>query len=341
MSQSWTGPIVSSVNAHLSAFFQSKSAQVSAFSPHASELVDAVRDLTMRGGKRFRCLVLYAGYRAAGGPPEPATLLDLGASIELLQSYLLIQDDWMDDDSERRGGPSVHTALGLRRNDPKLGASLAILASDLGCGFAFELLHRSAIALPRSAEVLACFTRMHTEVVAGQQLDLLEYPEVERTHDLKAGSYTVRGPLQLGALSADASAEQLAALDRFGRPLGIAFQLRDDVLGTFGDPRVTGKPAGHDLREGKNTSLVREARALLDQEAWARLDRVLGNAGATAAELQAAAHTLEACGARARVEAQLAALANDAERVLAAAPLAAEGVAMLRELLAKLVLRDH
>jgi geranylgeranyl diphosphate synthase type I len=151
----------------------------------------------------------------------------------------------------------------------------------------------------------------------------------------------VRGPLALGALLADANAEQLAALDRFGRPLGIAFQLRDDLLGTYGDPQLTGKPAGHDLREGKNTSLVREARALLDAQAWAKMERVLGNADATPAQLQEAAGTLESSGARARVEAQLAALADEAESALRTAPLAAEGVAMLRELLNKLVLRDR
>ena len=341
MSQSWTGQIVEGVNQHLRAFLADKRNLVSALSPVAPELVDAITELTMRGGKRFRCLVMYAGFRACGGPAEPARLYDLFASLELLQTYLLVQDDWMDDDSERRGGPAVHAAFAAQRGEAQLGASLAILASDLAAGFAFELLHRNALAGPRSAEVLASFTRMHTEVVCGQQLDLLEDPEVERTHDLKAGSYTVRGPLSLGALSADARPEQLAVLDRFGRPLGIAFQLRDDLLGTFGDPKLTGKPAGHDLREGKNTTLVREARTLLDSAAWARFDRVLGNADATAGELQEAARTLETCGARARVEAQLAALADEAEVSLVGAPLAAEGVSMLRELLNKLVLRDR
>lgn len=329
------------VNDHLAKLFEAKRAHVSALSPHAVELVDAAADLTMRGGKRLRCLILYAGFRAAGGPAEPARILDIAAAIELLQSYFLIQDDWMDDDAERRGGPSVHAALGKSRDDAKLGASLAILASDLAAGFAFESMQLAAVPAKRAVELVARFSTMHTEVVSGQQLDLLEHSDVERMHDLKTGSYTVRGPLALGALLANANPEQLAALDRFGRPLGIAFQLRDDLLGTFGDPKVTGKPAGHDLREGKHTSLVREARALLDAAAWSKFDAVLGHADATTAELEAAARTLESCGARGRVEAQMAVLAGEAEAALATPPLAAEGVIMLRELLNKLVLRDR
>lgn len=341
MSQSWTGQIVELVNEHLRTVFEEKRAQVKELSPYAPELVDAAAELTMRGGKRLRCLILYAGFRAAGGPADPARVLDLAAAIELLQTYLLIQDDWMDDDSERRGGPSVHAALAARRGDAQLGASLGILASDLAAGFAHESLQRGAVAAKRTAEILSRFSLMHTEVVCGQQMDLLEHAEVERMHDLKTGSYTVRGPLQIGALLADASSEQLEVLDRFGRPLGIAFQLRDDLLGTYGDPQVTGKPAGHDLREGKNTSLIREARVLLDAQAWSRLERVLGNADATPAQLQEAALLLETSGARARVEAQLAALADEAERALRGSPLAAEGISMLRELLNKLVLRDR
>src|SRR5262252_8766345 len=213
---------------------------------------------------------MYAAYRRAGGDDRVERLLDAMASIELLQTYLLIQDDWMDDDSQRRGGPAVHAAFADRRKNAKLGASLGILTSDMAAGFAFELLHRTAVGSVRASEILACYDEMHREVLCGKQLDLLAHTDVEHTDDLKSGSYSVRGPLSLGALVADASAEQLAVLERFGRPLGVAFQLRDDLLGTFGDPQRTGKPAGHDLRAGKNTSLVREARALLDPHAWSR-----------------------------------------------------------------------
>jgi geranylgeranyl diphosphate synthase type I len=239
------------------------------------------------------------------------------------------------------GGPAVHSAFTQHHGDAKLGASLALLAADLAVGFAFELLHAARFPAQRAEQARAAFTAMHFEVVCGQQLDLLEHDDVTLTHHLKTGSYTVRGPLKLGALLADASDEQLDALDRFGRPLGIAFQLRDDLLGTFGDSRSTGKPAGHDLREGKNTALIAQARALLAGEEREKLERALARRGADAGQLQEIARVLESSGARARVEAQLSAQLDEAERALSSAALVPEGVAMLRELLARIALRDR
>ncbi|HEX4352350.1 MAG TPA: polyprenyl synthetase family protein, partial [Polyangiales bacterium] len=276
----WTDRVIARVNARLSEFFATKRVESQALSPRAPELVDAVAALTMRGGKRLRSLAVYAGFVAVN---RDAIDLDAGvelsievaAAIELLQSYFLIQDDWMDDDEERRGGPSVHAALTAAHANPKLGASLAILAGDMAVGFAFELLHRAKFPPSHAAAARLAFDAMHFEVICGQQLDLLEHDDVTLTHHLKTGSYTVRGPLKLGALLGGASEDQLLAIERFGRPLGIAFQLRDDLLGTFGDSRATGKPAGHDLREGKNTALVAQARALMEGEARAQLERVL------------------------------------------------------------------
>jgi geranylgeranyl diphosphate synthase type I len=346
--QGTTEQVIARVNARLASFLSAQRAQADALTPRAGELVAALADLTMRGGKRLRSVAIYAGYRAvcpheavsgADGDADPTT--DVAAAVELLQTYLLIQDDWMDDDEERRGGPSVHAALSRQYADPKLGASLAILAADLAMGFAFELLHAAKFPPHRAAEGRAAFAAMHFEVVCGQQLDLLDHPDVTLTHHLKTGSYTVRGPLKLGALLGDASPEQLLALERIGRPLGIAFQLRDDLLGTFGDTRATGKPAGHDLREGKNTALVAEARAMLGGEARDRLERVLGQRDASPAQLQEVTYSLESSGARARVEAQLTAQLEEAEQALSAAPLVPGGAALLRELLGRIALRDR
>jgi geranylgeranyl diphosphate synthase type I len=342
----WTDQVIAQVNARLGAFFAEKRSEADALSPRAKELVDAVAELTMRGGKRLRACAVYAGFRAvradlaADGVGLDLTT-DVAAAIELLQSYFLIQDDWMDDDEERRGGPSVHAALTQRSGNAKLGASLAILAADLAVGFAFELLHGAKFPGGRADAARAAFTTMHLEVVCGQQLDLLEHADVKLTHHLKTGSYTVRGPLKLGALMGDATEEQLLAIDRFGRPTGIAFQLRDDLLGTFGDSRATGKPAGHDLREGKNTALIAEARVTLEGDARERLEQVLGRRDASAADLREAAQTLVVSGARSRVEAQLDAQLSEAEQALSAAPLVPAGVAMLRELLSKIAARDR
>jgi geranylgeranyl diphosphate synthase type I len=180
---------------------------------------------------------------------------------------------------------------------------------------------------------------MHFEVVAGQQLDLCKHDDVALTHQLKTGSYTVRGPLALGALLANASADQLSALERFGTPVGVAFQLRDDLLGTFGDKSAVGKPVGADLRAGKRTALIAEASLILAPDGRALLDRVLGNPNASQEAVLEAADLLERCGARARVEARLANLRNDALNALEDPSLAPPGRALLRELLELLLQR--
>jgi geranylgeranyl diphosphate synthase type I len=344
VSNSWTEQVIARVNARLSSFLAEKRAEAERLTPRAVELVDAVSELTMRGGKRLRAIAIYAGYRAVAETPTDAgfdAVVHLGASIELLQSYLLIQDDWMDGDEERRGGPSTHAAFTRQYGHGQLGASLAILAGDIAAGFAFELLHATQFP-PRSAVAgRKAFTNMHFEVVCGQQLDLLGHEPVMLTHHLKTGSYTVRGPVLLGALVGDARDEQLRALERFSRPLGIAFQLRDDLLGTFGDSRSTGKPAGHDLREGKATALIAAARSLLSAPDRENLSHVFGQREASSEALDAAAKALERSGARAQVEAQLGAqlaLANDA---LQHPSLVNTGVSMLVELMERIALRDR
>jgi geranylgeranyl diphosphate synthase, type I len=341
----WTSQVIGRVNARLESFFTEQEASARALSPRAPELVSAIAELTMRGGKRLRPLVIYAGFRAStqlASERDFASIVTLGAAIELLQSYLLIQDDWMDNDDQRRGGPSTFAAMRRRFEDPQLGASLTILASDVAMGFALELLHEVRFPRGRTREALRAFGSMHLEVVFGQQLDLLAHEDVTLTQHLKTGSYTMRGPMALGALLADASAEQLQALMGFAQPLGIAFQLRDDVLGTFGDPAVTGKPVGRDLREGKQTALIAEARALLAPDERARLDVVLGDRSASLPAVQAAVRLLETSGARARVEGCLAARLAEARRALTAASpyLVPEGEGMLLELLDRTALRE-
>jgi geranylgeranyl diphosphate synthase type I len=341
----WVGQITSGVNTRLEEFFAEKMAYASELSPRAPELINAVEDLTMRGGKRLRPLAIYAGFRATTAEVSEYdwhAILTLGAAIELLQTYLLIQDDWMDDDEQRRGGPSTHAAMTRKFKDPRLGASLAILAGDVAMGFAMELLHATQFPPSRTSEALRTFGHMHMEVVFGQQLDLLAHDDVTLTQHLKTGSYTVRGPVALGALLADASETQLHALMQFAQPLGIAFQLRDDLLATFGDPAVTGKPVGHDLREGKHTALVSEARRLLSASDRACLDAVLGDSTASEAAVEAAVRMLDSSGARARVEARLAARLSEARTALLAAPtLAVDGVDMLLELVERTAVRTN
>ena len=292
-------------------------AKLRAVKGHGAEvtaMVEATRDLTLRGGKRFRAALLVAAYTgvAPDAPLEPA--LQGGVALELLQSYLLIHDDWMDGDPTRRGGPTVHVVLGAKLGDPHLGNASAILAGDLTWGLALSTL--SAIDGPaeRVLATVRAFTRIHDDVVIGQQIDVAgKSDDVEAMHALKTGSYTVSGPLALGATLAGATPEALAALGRFAAPVGVAFQLRDDLLGTFASTEETGKPVGNDLRRGKRTAILAEAEGRLDAEGKRLLARVVGHEDASDADVRAATEALDACGARAAVVDRLHRLCDEAE----------------------------
>jgi geranylgeranyl diphosphate synthase type I len=308
-------------------------ARIEALGKHGAEvraMASAARDLTVRGGKRYRAAVLTAAYAGVdpGAPLEPA--LQAGVALELLQTYLLVQDDWMDGDLTRRGGPAVHAALARVLGTAHLGASSAILASDLTMNLAFETV--AAIDLPpaRVLATLRALNRVHEDVIVGQQIDMIGRAEdVEAMHALKTGSYTVRGPLALGATLAGAPPGTLAALDRFAAPLGVAFQLRDDLLGTFGSTAETGKPVGNDIRAGKRTAILAEAEARLSAPQRAALDRAFGSASASDADVLAASEALEACGARAAVTARLTRLCREAMDLAADLPLAAPAPTLL------------
>jgi geranylgeranyl diphosphate synthase type I len=338
---SWLEEVVGRSNARLAQFFAEKQGEASRTSPAAPALLEAVAEFTLRGGKRLRPAAVYAAFRAVCPDGELTRTLDVGAALELLQSYFLIQDDWMDGDDERRGGPAVHAALRRQHGDSHLGASLAMLAADLASGFAWELAAIAPFPAARLREGLAVFGRMHFEVVCGQQLDLLEHADVALVHQLKTGSYTVRGPCQLGALLGDASAAQLDALTRFATPLGLAFQLRDDLLSVFGDRTVVGKPVGNDLRAGKRTALVSEAERLLSGHERALFDDVLGNPDATDEAVASVGQALLDSGVREQLEARVGSLLDEAHGALTGAPLGNEGVAMLDALAHTLARRER
>ena len=243
-------------------------------SAEAVPLLDAVRNLA-RGGKRLRALLAYWGWRGAGGTPLAADAVRAGVALELFQSAALIHDDIIDRSDTRRGGPSVHRSFSLKHADSNwhldgshFGSSAGILAGDLCLSLSEEMFSAVGDRAAHGTAARRIFNRMRTEVMAGQYLDILEEvvgpshePEraVLRARNIlryKAAKYTTEHPLTLGGALAGAGPELLAGYSRFSLPLGEAFQLRDDVLGVFGDPRTTGKPAGDDLREGKRTVLI-------------------------------------------------------------------------------------
>ncbi len=304
------------VEAELARTLDEAKARAASAGPRAHDVVAGLAALATRGGKRLRAVLVAAAYEACDGEGGASRVTLAGVAVELLQAYLLIHDDWMDQDDVRRGGPSVHVALRGVLGDARLGDVAAILAGDYGSALAQSTLLRTPVAPDRLLEAARVFGRIQEDVVTGQVLDVLDVAgPVEVKHDLKTGSYTVRGPLALGAALAGASADARSTLDRFAAPLGVAFQLRDDLLGTFGDAKATGKPVGTDLREGKRTALVEEAEK--DRDASRLLARVLGVEDAADDEVAALVARLVACGAKDRVEARIDALLDGARTALA------------------------
>lgn len=298
--------------------------------PDAIGIVDATRDLTVRGGKRLRPALLAAAVACVDPSAYPEVVTDLGAALELLQTYLLVHDDWMDDDPVRRGAPSVHVALAARYGDRHIGASAAILAGDLMGTLVHDLVARIELPPARRRAVLRAFTRMEHEVILGQCLDVTHSPDTERVHHLKTGSYTVRGPLILGLEVAGGSEAARRTLDAYGAPLGVAFQLRDDVLGAFGTEAETGKAVGGDFREGKHTALVQHALSHLGSADAAELASLLGRRDVADPEIARTRALIEASGAREQVEARIRTLREQAVAALHSDVLRPEG----RDLLA-------
>jgi geranylgeranyl diphosphate synthase type I len=280
-------------------------------------MVSAVRELTLRKGKRLRPALVAVGLRAADAHAAVRPAVEVGAALELLHTYLLIHDDWMDDDAVRRGGPTVHVLLTRRFRNERMGHASAILAGDYALSLATETLARLRVPDERLRSLLLCFSEMHEHAVLGQELDISgTSPGPEAAYVLKTASYSVRGPLRLGALLGGARKATLRALDRFATPVGVAFQLRDDLLSAFGNPRETGKPLGGDLRSGKRTPLVLQASRDARGRDRATLSRVLGNLRATDADVRRALDVIRRTGAKDAVEARIDELVRRGLRAL-------------------------
>ncbi len=317
------------VDAWLAPWLDARVAEASQRGAAVETVAAAGRDLVLRGGKRLRAALLSAAYEACGGAGGGSAVVAAGAALELFQVYLLTHDDWMDGDDVRRGGPSVPAVMRARFG--KQADAMSILAGDLVSAWSQRALlevERPAPHLLGAARELAT---AHEDVVEGQVLDVQGHADdaerVNVVHTLKTASYTVRAPVAMGARLAAAGEGQVAALVAFARPLGIAFQLRDDVLGTFGEPAAMGKPAGSNLRAGKRTALV--VHALAVPSAAAAVSAALGRPDASEAQVAAAIHALEQSGAREAVEASIAAHVTAARQALARAELTPGGRALL------------
>jgi geranylgeranyl diphosphate synthase type I len=318
-------------------------------------LADAVARM-LSGGKRLRAAFCYWSWRAHGGEAGSRTadaVLRVGAALELFQAAALFHDDVMDDSDTRRGHPTAHRTFaalheqsGWTGDSRRFGEAAAILLGDLALVDSDAEFDRALAAFSPDVAAVAreVFDLMRAEVTVGQYLDVLAQSlpwglspaaDEERAREViraKSARYSVEHPLVLGAALAGAGASARAACATFGLPLGEAFQLRDDLLGVFGDPGATGKPAGDDLREGKRTVLVARAMAGGDDAQRAMLRTRLGVRDLSAADVAALADAIAASGAPAEVETLIAALAARAFAALAESTLDQPGAAMLATL---------
>jgi geranylgeranyl diphosphate synthase, type I len=328
------------VTTALDDFLEDQERALAAMDIALGPVVAEVRELA-RGGKRLRPAFAYWGWRGAvDDAPEPAedekAVLRAVAALEFVHASALVHDDVMDGARTRRGRPASHVGFAGLHQDADLdgdaggfGVGAAILVGDLALVWSDELLRRSGLSPAALTRARAVWDTMRTEVTAGQYLDLLRAagglpgPEGALTvARYKSAGYTVQRPLQLGAALAGAEPGVGEAYAAIGLPLGEAFQLRDDVLGVFGDPLVTGKSADDDLREGKRTLLVALTEEGTDDAGRALLAGALGNSAAGADELDGVRSLMTRSGALARVEERIAEQTSRARDAIAVAPLA-------------------
>jgi len=331
-------------------FVEARKPGLAPLGPEVLDFLDATAAFVL-GGKRLRASFVRAGWLAAGGPDGDLTMTDAAAAIELLQGSALVHDDLMDGSDTRRGRPSVHRDFEARHRDRGglgdaawFGRSTAVLMGDLLLSWSNELLVDAAGAVASEAgrRAIDLYDVCKAEVAAGQFLDVVAQTHADVSVDeamlvarYKSAKYTVERPLQIGAALAGGDDHLLDQLSQVALPLGVAFQLRDDVLGVFGDPEVTGKPAGDDLREGKRTVLIARTLERCDEAGRTRLLALLG----TDDGVDEARDMVQVSGALEALEqdiAQLEAEADDAVDRLGPAAAAA-----LRPLALKATRRAH
>jgi geranylgeranyl diphosphate synthase type I len=346
--------LVDLVQNRIDEFLTERRPRLGAIAPELGDFVDFSRDF-LAGGKRFRALFCYWGWQSVSSPgvgfdlaedhsgDDLAAIVTAAASLEVFHAAALVHDDIMDKSDTRRGSPSahkrfeaLHTAGAWLGSPSAFGTSSALLLGDLLLGWSDEIFDSALRSLADPAAAAAAraeFNLMRTEVTVGQYLDILEenawrsHPDAEllpRAHRVivyKSAKYSVEAPLAIGAALGGGSAEQSAALRAFGLPLGVAYQLRDDMLGVFGDPAVTGKPAGDDLREGKRTVLIAVARTTIPSTALALLDELLGDPELDAEQVRMLQGLIRDSGAIDRVERIIAHNVGLAKTAIVDAPL--------------------
>ena len=360
------------IQQHLDEFCASQLNDFNVISPDLAPIVDYSKSL-LKGGKRLRALFTYWAW--AGALPVSGTnqtpeqlarssesMVGITAALEMFHAAALVHDDILDQSDTRRGQPSVHKKFETLHQQnswagspERFGVGAGVLVGDLLLSWSSEMFGRALQGAPSSAIEAACrdeFAKMRIEVMAGQYLDVLEenaatsravseaVGRANRVMLYKTAKYTIEAPMLIGAAFAGADPALLRGFSAFGVPLGMAFQLRDDVLGVFGDPSVTGKPAGDDLREGKRTVLVAITREQLSPSVGALFDGLLTSRDLSPEQIGFLQQTIKGGGALAKTEQMIEELGNEALASLDSLTLGAEAKAALRQLALKVMNRE-
>lgn len=348
--------------AAITEFLGAQSVLLGRIGPELHVLDDLARTFTA-GGKRMRPAFCYWGYvTAAGLPADDAPLIKAAASLDLLHVSALVHDDLMDASDTRRGVPAAHRQLeahhagsAWRGSSQAFGEAGALLLGDLLLVWSEQMFVESGFDRETVVRALPYLAAVRTEVACGQFLDITAaalprvggdrprdwaVTEANRVVEYKTAKYTVERPLQIGAALAGADPALQHHLGDYGRELGRAFQFRDDLLGVFGEPEVTGKPAGDDLREGKLTVLIGHTLAAADDATLARVDQLLGDPDLTESEVAELRAIITATGARSAVEQDIARAAAAARRAIETAPATTTGAEALLRLVELAVSRE-
>ncbi len=333
------------IDQELSRFVAARCQSLTQIDEHLKPVAESLSEYILSGGKRFRPIFAYLGYLAADGSASPEALRACSA-LELVHVCALIHDDLMDGSDSRRNQPAIHRQFEAMHHHAnysglaeRFGSSAAILLGDLALSWSDWALAISGInsaALERATPV---FQAMREELMAGQYLDVLEGSIAKSDQDrsmkianLKSGKYSIERPLHFGAALAGADTAIFNIYTNFGLPLGQAFQLRDDLLGVFGDSQITGKPSGDDIREGKRTVLIAMAMARTTDVGRELISNSLGNPELSETEITRIQELIEGSGAKMASERLIGELFQKALDSLSS-PLLNPGIStMLREM---------
>jgi geranylgeranyl diphosphate synthase type I len=334
-------------------------------------LIDYAKSL-MAGGKRFRAQFCYWSWVGHLDVNQELTelqqerslkaMVSICAALEMFHAAALVHDDLIDQSDTRRGQPAVHksfealhTLSNWSGQPERFGLAGSVLVGDLLLNWSSEIFGNALQYAPTREIELACrseFSRMRVEIMAGQYLDVLEEnagalrdasEAVARANQVmlyKTAKYSIEAPLLIGAAFAGATVATRAAIEQFAIPLGLAFQLRDDVLGVFGDPKITGKPAGDDLREGKRTVLIGLTREILTGSVRNIFDEMLAARDLSVDQIAFLQQTIIGAGALKKTEAMIEELGNQALENLNNLSLEISGKSSLVDLAKQVMNRD-